>query len=107
MGNYNTDSDSLIVISKYIKKLLLLIKNDKDFELFSNYYIKRNRIDDILCCIEAELPDFFKTKSKDRIKPKNSVTTYQNILSLIKAKFFIISNQYYCIPYNNLEIQFC
>lgn len=52
--------EDLTDLKKYLKKLQRVISNDADFTFFGSNYIKKNKVDDIWCCILASMPNIFK-----------------------------------------------
>ena len=54
----------------YIKKLHRIV-NTPEFTLFGKFLAKKNRIDDVLCCVIASFPDIYKKALKNRaIRPE-------------------------------------
>ena len=52
---YNTD-DVIVNVKKYLQKLDKTIKNRASFSFGKTKILKKRSIDDILCCVEAALP---------------------------------------------------
>ena len=48
--------EDLTDLKKYLKKLQNTIARDIDFKFFGLNFIKKNKIDDVWCCILASLP---------------------------------------------------
>lgn len=87
--------EATIELKKYLKKLKYLIENDASFSLFNTAIVDKKKIDDILCCVEASIPEdyraFVKKNGAHRLK---SYSNYTQLLKAIKNKFFLSSNMY-------------
>lgn len=91
---FNPD-ESIVELKKHFKKLQYVIENDAVFTLIDRKLLKKNNIDDILCCIEASFPpeykDYIKRQGSNKIKSRY----YYNILKeKIQNKFMFSSNLY-------------
>lgn len=86
-------------IKKYIKKLNTIILNNTTFSLFSKRFVNKQRIDDIICCIEANWPQELKNTNVSYNTELSSLKIYKNFLTCITKKTFI-SNLLYNINYN-------
>ncbi len=86
----NTDE-----LKNYFKKLQRVINTDVDFKFIDVYLIKKSKIDDILCCILAVLPDAYKKMMRSKEGQKlNSIICYNTLFKAIKRKFIFNSNVY-------------
>ena len=87
-------------IKKYLQKLNILISNNSSFIIGKYRFINKNRVDDIICCMEASWPKEIKGLAQYK-KEKNieSFKIYKNFLNIITNKTFISSN-HYLINYN-------
>ena len=85
-------------IKKYIRKLHSVLLNEASFSFFSNKFVNKQRIDDIICCIDANWPDKIKTKNK-REERFFSEKVYIMFVKNITQKTFI-SSSLYKINYN-------
>ena len=86
----------------YFKKLQKAIDN-ADFSLLQYKFVKKNRIDDLLVCTLAVMPDSFKKAMKKRLKLDMypSVSCYNRLSKIIKKTFFLTSD-YYMINYSEV-----
>ena len=89
----------IIALLDYFKKMQRAIDN-ADFKLLQFKLVKKARIDDLLVCTLAVLPDTFKKAMKKRLKldAYPSVSCYNRLSKIIK-KPFLLSNDYYLINY--------
>lgn len=81
-------------LKDYLNKLQKIINFEATFS-FSHYkLVKKTRIDDIMCCIYATLPDSYKRmlKTKQDIQKYNSVLCYGLLTKLLSKKFFLDKN---------------
>ena len=92
--------NSINDIKKYLQKLNILISNNSSFIIGKYRFINKNRVDDIICCMEASWPKEIKGLAQYK-KEKNieSFKIYKNFLNIITNKTFISSN-HYLINYN-------
>lgn len=83
-------------VLSYFKKLKRVIAQEADFSLGNIKLVKKNKIDDVLCCILAELPDSYKRlmKQKKEEKKFKSLLTYGLLFDAIKGKFILNPNVY-------------
>ena len=83
------------IIKNYFKKLQRVIAMEADFKFLDLALIKKNKIDDILCCILATLPDVFKKNLKGEDSKKlKSIIAYNNLFDAIKGRFLLNSSVY-------------
>ena len=87
--------NSINDIKKYLKKLNILISNNSSFIIGKYRFINKNRVDDIICCMEVSWPKEIKGLAQYK-KEKNieSFKIYKNFLNIITNKTFISSNHY-------------
>ena len=92
--------NSINDIKKYLQKLNILISNNSSFIIGKYRFINKNRVDDIICCMEVSWPKEIKGLAQYK-KEKNieSFKIYKNFLNIITNKTFISSN-HYLINYN-------
>ena len=82
-------------IQDYFKKLQRVLNFEADFSFLGYKLIKKSKIDDILCCILATLPDSYKKIMKTtQGKRLNSVSCYNLLFDTIKKKFILSSDVY-------------
>ena len=97
--NYMVDIEALL---GYFNKLQRIILNDADFNFGSTKILKKEKIDDILCCILLLLPEPYKKELKiDYAKNFSSVKCFKILYKNLKYKFFFNSN-YYCVNSNEI-----
>lgn len=85
------EMEDIIAIKEYLKKLQKVINFDNVFSFANLRLVKKSRIDDIICCIYAKLPDSYKKvlKSKVNVKQYNSILCYGLLTKLLAKKFFL------------------
>ena len=90
-----TEISNVDQLKNYFKKLQRTINIDADFKFIDVYLVKKNKIDDILCCILAVLPDAYKKMMSSKEGQKlNSIICYNTLFKAIKRKFIFNSNVY-------------
>ena len=88
-----------VQLKKYLTKIKALIDNPT-FTLGDKRYLKKVRVDDLICCMEASFPEVFKKIVKEkRFSTVESGKYYKNLLSALKAKTGIIFSDCYVISY--------
>ena len=86
-------------IISYFNKLNKTINYEADFTFFDVKFVKKNKIDDILCCILKLLPDSYKRIMKQKEGRRlNSVLAYDMLFGAVKNKF-ILSSDVYLVRY--------
>jgi len=82
-------------IKKYVNKLSRIV-NSADLAVFGYSIVKKNKVDDILVCIIALLPDSFKKTMKKRvpIDVYPSVASFNRLSKVIKKTFFLSKDLY-------------
>ena len=89
------NEDILLELKNYFKKLQRIVLRDADFNFFNMSFFKKNKIDDMLCCIIATLPDIYKKNMRtDLGKKLSSVIAYNVLFDSIKRKCPFNSNLY-------------
>ena len=87
--------EASIELKKYLKKLATLIERDASFTFIKTKIVDKKKVDDILCCIEASLPDEYKTfVKKSGAKSLKSNFLYVQILGAVKNKFLFSTSVY-------------
>lgn len=87
--------EDLTELKNYLKKLQNVIARDVDFKFFGKAYIKKNKIDDVWCCILASLPDIYKKNLKGTFSKKlNSLIAYNHLYNVLKCKCPFSSQMY-------------
>ncbi len=85
------EMEDILAAKDYLKKLQKVINFDHVFSFAGIRLIKKNKIDDVLCCVYAKLPDSYKKmlKTKTNVKQYNSVMCYGLLTKLLAKKFFL------------------
>ena len=83
----------------YFNKLQKIIAYDADFTFLGIKLIKKNKIDDLLCCILASFPDIYKSAMKNKLRNEDnkeftSFISYRLLFDAIKGKFILNSGVY-------------
>ena len=66
-----------------------------DFKFLGMNFIKKNKIDDVWCCILASLPEIFKKNLKSTFSKKlNSIIAYNHLFNALKHKCPFSSEMY-------------
>ena len=87
--------DSAEEIKKYLRKLLRLIEREAVFSLFKTKFIDKNRADDIICCVEASIPKYYKDYvRKTGGKKLKSHGLWLQTLGMVKNKFSLAPSLY-------------
>ena len=95
---YNPD-DVIADIKKFLKKLLNCIENESQYNLLGNKIVKKNLIDDILCCIDASIPEEYKSYVKRTGDNRlTSNTVYKDLQLKLKTPFVFNKNYYSISP---------
>lgn len=84
----------ITALKDYLKKLQKAINYEATLTFSHWKLVKKTRIDDIMCCIYATLPDTYKKmlKTKLDIQRYNSVLCYGLLAKLMAKKFFLDKN---------------
>ena len=94
----NTNKN-IIELKNYFRKLILAFDSEVIFRFGNKRFVKKNRIDDILCCIEAKYPTEIKKLYR---KIPNEIKGYNAFVKLNKTirKSSFLNNTLYVIKYN-------
>ena len=78
----------------YLKKLQKIINFDAVLSLGAYKFVKKTRIDDIMCCILATCPESYKKMIKSRTDAQRykSVLCYGLLTKLLTKSFFLDKN---------------
>ncbi len=82
-------------LQDYFKKIQKAIDN-ADFTLFKYKFVKKTRMDDLLVCTLAVMPEVFKNAMKKRLQLDlfPSVSCYNRLSKLVKKTFALIPDYY-------------
>ena len=86
--------DELQEIISYLKKLERTIEYNSDFVFMNTRFIKKDKIDNILCCILAKLPNEFKKKMRVADNKYRSVSAFKLLQDNITQKSFFGPSMY-------------
>lgn len=90
-------------IKTYLRKLQRVVETG-DFKIFGKMIIKKNKVDNILCCVLAVLPESFKTMTKDdqvTVDKYPAVASFNRMTKVINNPFFL-SADYYSFSLNDV-----
>jgi len=62
-------------IKAYANKLLKIIQRETTFSFMNLRLVNKNRVDDILCCIDASFPEEYRIYTK-KVKTKGLTLNY-------------------------------
>ena len=95
--------DKIEEIKDYLKKLNILITKNAEFTFIDVNFVKKTKVDDLLCCIIAVLPDKYKKFLKTKEGKKLSSVINYNIMikSLIRPFFF--NKNFYMVEYKKVS----
>ena len=94
--------DNILEIKKYLKKITTTITSESVFSFGDTRILKKNRVDDLLCCIEAVIPQEYKNLTQSANKKKfQSVQNWNDLNAALKNKF-ILSSDHYIIKYSEV-----
>ena len=93
--------EDLSALLEYFKKIQRAL-NNADFNLFGYKFVKKNRMDDLLVCTLALLPESFKNAAKRKTDLDNfpSVACYTRLSKLLKKQIGLFPD-YYIVQYNS------
>ena len=82
-------------IKAYANKLLKIIQRETTFSFMNLRLVNKNRVDDILCCIDASFPEEYKIYTqKGKNKRLDTRLHYYQVLQAIKNKFVLSPSSY-------------
>ncbi len=82
-------------LKTYFNKLQRAIKQNAEFRFFRWSFVKKSKVEDILCCILATFPDSYKKMlHMSGGKHYNSILSYNLLLHAIKQKCLFNPNVY-------------
>ena len=80
--------EEIKTLKGYFSKLQHTILNNSDFKFFNKALVKKSKIDDILCCIFATLPPYYKKLlNMHGVKQYQSVIVYNSLVKSLKKNF--------------------
>lgn len=93
--------EDLSALQEYFKKIQRALDN-ADFNILNYKFVKKNRIDDLLVCTLALLPDSFKDAAKRKTDIDNfpSVACYARLSKLLKNQIGLFPD-YYIVQYSS------
>ena len=94
-----TLDEQLQDLKLYLNKLKRIITNESSFSFGNKWIISKSRVDDIVCCVQANYPDdFTEYVKRNGIKSLQSHLCYQQLLAVVTKKF-ILSPEHYLIDF--------
>ena len=94
-----TLDEQLQELKVYLNKLTKIIAKESSFVLGNKRIVGKARIDDIVCCVQANYPDeFVEYVKRNGIKSLQSHLCYQQLLAVVTKKF-ILSSEHYLIDF--------
>lgn len=80
----------------YLNKLVKTIEEDASFEFGNIKIVNQRRIDDILCCIDINIPEVLQRYRKEHGNDRNisSFTLYKSLISNIKRRLPFAKSSY-------------
>ena len=92
--------EDVTALQDYFKKLQRALDN-ADLTVFKYKLVKRTRIDDLLVCTLAVMPEIFKKAMKKRLKLDlyPSVSCYNRLSKILKKTFALLSD-FYVVDYH-------
>lgn len=82
-------------IKDYLIKLDNLIRHDAEFTFIDVKLVNKTKVDDLLCCFLAVLPEKYKKYLKGHSEKKlSSVVAYQSMHKALIRTFFFNKNLY-------------
>lgn len=95
MENIENLSETMSEIKKHLRKLASVVENEATFTFIDVKIHNKARIDDVLCCVEANFPAEYKTLVRlSSHKDYKSVAIYHSLKRYIQRKFFFSSSKY-------------
>lgn len=87
--------ENISELQKYLRKLKNIIETEASFSFGDTKIVDKKKIDDVLCCVEANIPNMYKAYLKKGGPRKlSSNNCYLQLLVAIKNKFFLSTNVY-------------
>ena len=93
--------EKIVELKKYFKKILIIINNETVFTLIKTKFVNKNRIDDIICCIEGTFPEEYKHFLKKGKQLKSS-TYYTQLLKVVRTPFWL-NQSLYSVKHEEVE----
>ena len=90
-----TLDEQLQDLKLYLIKLKRIVTNESSFSLGNKRIISKARVDDIVCCVQANYPDdYTEYVKRNGIKSLQSHLCYQQLLAVVTKKFILSPNHY-------------
>lgn len=87
--------EEIKTLKGYFSKLQHTILNNSDFKFFNKALVKKNKIDDILCCILTTFPPLYKRMlTMKEGRDYHSVLSYNLLIKALKRKFALNPDVY-------------
>jgi hypothetical protein len=87
--------EDVTALQEYFSKLQRAI-DSADLKILKYKFVKKNRIDDLIVCALAVMPDVYKKAMKKRVQLDlyPSVSCYNRLTKIIKKTFFLMPDSY-------------
>lgn len=86
--------DDLRAILDYINKIQRTIEYNADLSLGNSKFVKKDKVDNLLCCVLAKLPDKFKKKMRVPGNKYRSVGAFKLLQDVITKKAWYMPSMY-------------
>ena len=95
-------SNDITELKKYINKLVFYASREAVFNFGDLKILDKTRVDDLLCCIESNIPESYKAyvKSTLKNKPKSHIC-YMQFITIVRKEFFL-SSKHYIVRLNDM-----
>ena len=77
--------DKIKNLKNYYDKLARILRNEAAFKMFGKAIFDKRRIDDAVCCIDANIPNEFRIYQKNAGNISGSVETFRLYDMLIRS----------------------
>ena len=94
------DIADIAAIKDYLKKIQRVVTMDVDFNLFGTRLIKREKIDNLLCCVLAKLPKEYQKLMREGVSKRYSSVLSLSALQKELSKTFWLNKNYYSVDLN-------
>ena len=97
------DTEQIRTLQDYFRKLQRILQNESDFTFCGYKLVKKDKIDDVLCCILATFPERYKKLINDKkARTLSSILAYNLLFNAAKQRFAFNSNVY-LVHYENVK----
>ena len=89
--------ENIVNLKMYFDKLIKTIETQASFKFGNKHIVDKQRIDDILCCIDANFPKILKLYKKHHGSTDKNIKSfkeYDRLIANIKIKPILGNNSY-------------